>query len=110
MARSTIWLSYDLGVRGDYENLYTWLADHNAKECGDSLAVLVYEHKGDLVGKLTAELKRTIETDKRTRVYIVFRNPADPTKTKGVFVFGGRRAPPWAGYSSKGREESDDEG
>ena len=34
MTRSTIWISYDLGVRGDYENLYSWLDTHGAKECG----------------------------------------------------------------------------
>ena len=33
-----IWLSYDLGIGGDYESLYSWLDNHEAKECGDSVA------------------------------------------------------------------------
>ena len=36
MKTSTIWISYDLGVRGDYEGLYAWLDSHGAKECGDT--------------------------------------------------------------------------
>ena len=39
MQRS-IWLSYDLGVRGDYEGMYSWLENHAAKECGSSVAFL----------------------------------------------------------------------
>lgn len=32
------WLSYDLGVGGNYDKLYGWLDDHNAVPCGDSVA------------------------------------------------------------------------
>ena len=35
MQEQMIWLSYDLGVDGDYENLYAWLDHKEAKECGD---------------------------------------------------------------------------
>ena len=31
MTASTVWISYDLGVRGDYEGLYAWLDAHDAK-------------------------------------------------------------------------------
>ena len=33
---NTVWISYDLGIRGDYEGLYAWLDSHRAKECGDA--------------------------------------------------------------------------
>lgn len=33
-----IWLSFDLGVSGDYEGMYAWLDDKRAKECGSSVA------------------------------------------------------------------------
>jgi hypothetical protein len=36
--KSAIWLTFDLGVRGDYETLYTWLDQRLAKECGDNVA------------------------------------------------------------------------
>lgn len=33
---SAIWISYDFGVREDYEGIYTWLDEHGAIECGDT--------------------------------------------------------------------------
>ena len=33
-----IWLSFDLGVSGDYEGTYAWLDDKSARECGSSVA------------------------------------------------------------------------
>jgi hypothetical protein len=105
--KSTIWLSYDLGVRGDYDPLYTWLDSHGAKECGDSLAVLVYKHNGQLVDQLRAELKATIAVDKRTRIYVIHRD-REGNKNKGDFLFGSRRVPPWNGFAGTG-EDSDTE-
>jgi hypothetical protein len=32
------WLSFDLGLQGDYDNLYAWLDKQGAQECGDSVA------------------------------------------------------------------------
>jgi len=44
---TAMWMSYDLGVKGDYEGLYAWLDDHDAKECGNSVAFLRYEYSAD---------------------------------------------------------------
>lgn len=98
-AISTIWISYDLGVRGDYEKLYAWLDSRGAKECGDSLAVLKYAPKGSLPDALKRELRRALTVDKRTRIYVIYRDQTT-NKNKGIFLFGGRRAPSWTGYSS----------
>jgi hypothetical protein len=97
--KSTIWISYDLGVRGDYESLYTWLDSHGAKECGDSLAVLTFKYQDNLLATLTAELREALTVDKRTRIYVIHRDKPS-TKIKGDFLFGGRRTPPWAGRAS----------
>ena len=35
---TTFWLSYDLGVGGDYPGLYQWLDDHQAVVCGNNMA------------------------------------------------------------------------
>jgi hypothetical protein len=107
MPLNTIWISYDLGVRGDYEGLYTWLDQHKAKECGDSLAILSYEYSGDLVDALKADLAKSVETNKRTRMYVIYRDQGTE-KTKGRFVFGNRRASPWAGASGQEHEEDDE--
>jgi hypothetical protein len=95
--KGTIWISYDLGVRGDYENLYVWLDSHRAKECGDSVAVLTYRYEGSLPDRLKADLTSSIATDKRTRIYVVYRD-SDSGKLRGKFILGGRRAAAWSGY------------
>lgn len=106
--KRTIWLSYDIGVRGDYEGLYAWLDDHKAKECGDSLALLKYEHSGEIAEALREDLSQAIEITKRTRVYVIYRE-ATEKKMKGTFVFGGRRPPPWSGYGSSKSDDNEDE-
>jgi hypothetical protein len=55
--KSIIWLSFDLGVRGDYEGLYEFLDTHGAKECGDSLGFMNYEFKKDLITELEKDLE-----------------------------------------------------
>jgi hypothetical protein len=106
--KSTIWISYDLGVRGDYEGLYAWLDSHKAKECGDSLAVLAYEHNDALLDELKSAMELAVHIDKRTRIYVVYRE-RNSDKNKGSFIFGGRHAPPWSGYSTSDAEVADDE-
>lgn len=107
MSLSTIWISFDLGIRGDYEGLYAWLDQHNAKECSDSLALVSYEHSGSMLDALKEDLGNAVDTNKRTRMYVIYRD--DKTKKmKGHFLFGGRRAPPWTGTWGA-RQEEDDE-
>jgi hypothetical protein len=65
---STIWISFDLGIRGDYEGLYLWLDSHEAKECGESLALLHYKYDGTLLSKLKGDLETALNIDKRTPV------------------------------------------
>jgi len=96
--KSAIWISFDLGLRADYEGMYAWLDEHKAKECGDSLAFVNYEYTGSLMKKLTADLRRSVQITKRTRIYVIYREP-DTRKMKGTFVFGGRKAPPWSGFA-----------
>ena len=96
---SMIWISYDLSVRGDYEGLYQWLDQHKAKECGDSVATLTYEYSGVLIDHLKEDLAKSITFDKRTRIYVIWKD-RESNVVKGRFLFGGRRAAPWTGYSS----------
>ena len=53
--KSAVWISYDLGVNGDYESLYSWLDIQGAKECGTSVAYLTYTHVDDLMESLRAK-------------------------------------------------------
>jgi hypothetical protein len=106
--RSALWISYDLGVQGDYEGLYAWLDEHQAIECGDSLAFLSYQYGGELLKALTADIKKSVQVTKRTRIYVIYRE-RETTKMKGRFLFGGRKAPPWSGFASTAGPQTTDE-
>ena len=95
---NTLWLHYDLGIRGDYDALYAWLDQHKAKECGDSLAVFKFSYRRDLQKEITAELERLTQGHSSARFYVIYRDP-ESNKNKGFFARGGRRASPWEGFS-----------
>ena len=102
--RTPIWISYDLGVSGDYEGLYSWLDTHGAKECGSSVAFLQYNHAGDLMTGLANDIESAVSLDKRSRIYVVRR---DGERVAGRFVIGNRKAAPWEGFGDNG-DTSDD--
>jgi hypothetical protein len=106
--KSAVWVSYDLGVQGDYPGIYSWLDEHEAIECGDNLAFLNYEYSGSLLEALTTDLKRSVETTKKTRIYVIYRDQ-ESTRMKGVFILGGRKAAPWSGFAvAAGSADSDE--
>ena len=97
MSDQMIWLSYDLGVDGDYENLYAWLDGKDAKECGDSMAVFRYENSKDIADKLKNDIENHVDIRTKDRIYIIFRNQEDVMK--GKFIWGSRKKAPWSGYA-----------
>lgn len=95
-----VWLTYDLGIKGDYPGLYRWLDIHNAKECGNSVAFFSYEYENDLFIELADDLKKNIEFKNGDRIYIVSNVIiADEKKVVGKFIIGNRKASPWEGYA-----------
>ena len=105
MTTKTVWLAFDLGVRGDYEGLYVFLAEVNAKECGGNLAVFTFQFQDDLIKELKAAIKGQMKFDKRSRLYVMYTKPDG--KPTGKFIVGGRKSPPWAGYGVVGVDEED---
>jgi hypothetical protein len=105
IAMPTVWMSFDLGVEGDYEGLYEWLAVHEARECGDSLAHFPYPFRKDLVRELTADLKRKVKLGRRNRVYLIFADGKG--SVRGKFIVGGRRCPHWEGYGGSADQRED---
>lgn len=99
----TIWLSFDLGVNGDYEGMYTWLDAHDAKECGDSFAFLKYEFEHSLVEELREELSRAVSLSPKARIYVILTTEGG--KTRGRFIVGNRRNAPWSGFAPKPNTE-----
>lgn len=103
--KNFVWVSFDLGVKGDYEGMYAWLAKRGAKECGDSLACFWYDHPGDLLQSMKDDLNASIELDaKKSRIYLVRLVKG---KMRGSFIFGHRRIPPWAAFAEAGEQLDD---
>ena len=100
--KKAIWLSYDWSVKGDYEGLYAWLDNLEAKECGDSLAFFYFEvNEGENIEeKIKEELTKNVSLTPKDRIYIIYRDNVT-RKIKGKFIFGKRKAAPWTGYGSK---------
>jgi hypothetical protein len=103
-----IWMSFDLGVRGDYEGLYTWLDSQEAIECGDNFAFIKCDISDDIVENIKKEIEDNIEINKKSRIYIIFRDPKTE-KMKGKFIFGRRKSSPWTGYSVSQEQAEEEE-
>ncbi len=86
-----VWLSYDLGLRGNYDLLYEWLDGLKAEECGESVATFKTKKQCDKIAK---ELRDMFGDS--ARFYLIFRQDG---KLTGKFLIGKRKQPPWAGFS-----------
>jgi hypothetical protein len=108
MKTVVIWLSYDLGVGGDYQNLYAWLDSHEATECGPNLAYIKIQIPDNvktdenLVTFLQAEILSTVEIKPGNRIYAIRESlDIDNSKSRGSFIFGKRKASLWTGFSTE---------
>ena len=106
MPRKAVWITYDLGIKGDYEGMYSFLDRHNAKECGDSVAFLNFDFSVDIISEFTDAIRESVDLDKRSRVYLVYPDP-EAKGYKGRFILGTRKSPPWAGFGMTGAAEED---
>lgn len=106
--KKSVLLSFDLGIDGDYENMYAWLDDHKARECGDGVAWIDYVYPDgneSLERSLRASLEESVKFGKRSRVYVLHRS--EDGKIKGKFIFGRRKSAPWVGFGQ--RDEADED-
>jgi hypothetical protein len=106
--KKSVWLSYDLGVKGDYDALYAYLDNAGAVECGDNLAYFELEFPGtdaELEAKLELGLSAGIAFAKSDRIYVVFQR-ADG-RTAGKFIVGSRKASRWQGFGHLGADVED---
>ncbi|MBR6064143.1 MAG: hypothetical protein IKP54_08330 [Bacteroidales bacterium] len=112
--KQLIFISYDLGLHGDYVNLYKWLDTHDAKECGDSFCCLTYEFKTvsqvssdeetrNMLKEIHDDIKASDNLSGRDRFYIVSElYYKGQKKMMGTFIFGKRlQKNPWDGASNK---------
>lgn len=110
----TIWISFDFGLKGDYQGLYSWLDSHKAKDCGSNLACLKIKYSGNPKGlNFTDFLKKdivdNIKLSKTDRLYVVFKDTSTG-KMKGRWISGNRKAASWDGYANIQTDQIDDEG
>ncbi|MDR1553115.1 MAG: hypothetical protein LBS69_06605 [Prevotellaceae bacterium] len=102
--KTSIWLSYDLGIRGDYSGLYQWLDNLDAVECGNNVAFFKMNiDNEDLIEKLKSEISKNVEVKNGERFYVIYKK-ADG-KYAGKYIFGNRKANPWEGYKQKPTNE-----
>jgi len=110
MSRTGYWLTYDLGIDGDYDGLYAWLDSVQAKECGDSACYFEYEVRGAEPTKaILASIKKSATLRAKDRVYLIWPKPAG-SGYKGRFFAGKRRRAPWAGYAVESSDEDENAG
>ncbi|HEX72023.1 MAG TPA: hypothetical protein ENN65_01765 [Candidatus Hydrogenedentes bacterium] len=103
--KQLVWLSFDLGVNGDYENMYSWLDAQEAKECGDSMACFSFEYEQDLFKEIKKAIAESVSIDKKKdRIYVVSLVQGT---MKGRFLIGKRRRAPWTGYAATEDQEED---
>lgn len=107
-----IWISFDFGLKGDYKNLYAWLDNHNALDCGQGLAFVKYPinkiiSRIEFKEKIIKDIKESVKLSKTDRIYIIYK---DDTKIKGDFINGSRKVAPWEGYGDLKDQQSEDGG
>lgn len=102
------WLSYDLGVGGNYDKLYGWLDDHEAVPCGDSVAFFKYQYKEgeNPDDKLKKDLLEALELRAGNKLYVIRIND-DKKQAIGSFIYGKRSGAPWKGFGSRAQAEVD---
>ncbi len=112
--KKAFWLSYDLGLKGDYAGLYNWLDTIKAKECGNGMAFFRRECTGNPIEVFKKEISTYVQISATDRIYLVFIEfegeppKLEDLKVKGNFIFGKRKRPAWEGYSNDSNQETED--
>jgi len=98
-SRTRYWVCVDLGLIGNYRQLYEWLDAYGAEECGSGLATFKTAKSRDT---LAVELKDILKASPKARAYII------SMKQGGRFVVGGRKVSQWNGYATPAPSELDE--
>ena len=100
------WVSYDFGLKGDYNGLYSWLDERDAKECGNGVAFIKIIIKDENnfnssreLQKIFDSMKKKINISKSDRIYLIWED-SETNRTKGRFFSGSRKQSPWEGYGN----------
>lgn len=105
--KKAYWISYDLGVGGDYPHLYQWLDDHEAVPCGNSVAFLFFNYKSDDPDKELLKSLSNVKLQPGNIIYVI-RKKEGGDKYYGSFLYGKRQSAPWTGFGLKAKDEIDE--
>ncbi len=97
--KKSFWLSYDLGLKGDYEGLFSFLDNVGAIECADNLAYFAYECDTTVPYHIQVSelLQANVHIDvNKDRLYLIWKE--DNGDIGGKFLFGSRKRSPWEGF------------
>ena len=104
-----VWLSFDLGLSGDYQGLYSWLDDQKAVECGAGTASFIFKANSEnLFEEVEKSIHENVRLDGKTRLYLIYKDE-NTDKFVGRFIFGNRQKEPWTGYGQKNKTALIDE-
>lgn len=99
--KKQFWISFDLGIKGDYDGLFKWLDKQNAESCGINLATFEFNYEKRYLSEVKDSLSSAVEFKRRDSIYLIWRFVDGRTsKVKGRFIIGDRKPAPWIGYSS----------
>jgi hypothetical protein len=103
-------MSYDFGIDGDYDNLYRWLDEIDARECGDGLCSFKLDVGDEEPSRAVLRVirKRKVKLRDKDRLYLIWRTP--DKLVSGKFIHGSRRNGPWTGYAVSDADETEQEG
>ena len=112
--KKTIFISYDFGMKGDYDGLYRWLDENNAEERGYGIGIIKNYYcdssvRTDLefLRKIRSELVKKIKVGASDRIYVIW-NSLEANTIKAGFVFGKGKQSPWAGYAQNNQSDNVD--
>lgn len=93
-------LNYDLGLKGDYQNLYRFLDNQRAIDCGNCNAALEIEVSNDdfetVLHEVSEFIKKNISLSTTDRLYISTTDSSG--LMRGKFISGNRKRAIWEGY------------
>ena len=111
MKEITIRLIYDLSFGSNCAELYSWLDDIDAIECGSNCAHFKYLipdtvlSDAELTDMLRKELTDNIKFKGGDRIYVI-REDINSTagKSIGSFIIGKRKDAPWVGFGNNSND------
>ena len=101
-----VFISYDFGMKGDYEGLFKWLDEHHAEERGYGIGMIkdfqydktIIKTDLDLFNYVKDELKIKIKIGSTDRIYMIW-DSVETSKIQAGFLFGKSKQAPWTGYA-----------